>query len=98
MDTIGIDNVGWKARRSFVKKSKIFETIGRPPVFPFTCAGKYYPPGFTYRFELTCNDDDFLLLCPENKDVKIIVRDIHSMIYHVCVDEQIASLAHEQFM
>ena len=74
------------------------ETISRSPIFPFTCAGKYFPPGVSYQIELTRNDDEFLLLCLENKQLKIIVQDIYFMIHHVRVNEQYASLAQEQFM
>ena len=76
MDTLSDETPGWKMRGSFIRKSKIVETINRPPVFPFTCADKYFPPNVSYRFELTRNDDDFLLLCLENKQFKVIVRDI----------------------
>ena len=67
-------------------------------MFPITCANKYFPPGIDYRIELTRNDDDFLLLCADDLDVKIIVKDIYFMIHNVHVNEQIASLAQEQFM
>ena len=99
MDTLSDVNPGWKMRSGFVAQSKLCETIARPPIFPFTCKpGKYFPPGVDYKIEITRNEDDFLLLCSQDKQYKIVIQDIYLQIRHVRINDLEAAMAQEQFL